>query len=265
MDIRFDGKTALITGGTDGIGLAAAELFGSLGAKVAVCGTRQEKLQRALERLEGQGITAFGEPCDVSDGRALADFSAHAAAALGPVDIWVGNAAICPQYSILDTDEALWDRTVNTNLKSVYLFSRIAFDAMRDRGGVLLLASSFASLFPSVGSGAYAATKAAVSSMVRTLAAEMAPYGIRVNGYIPGVINTEMNRERIAADGESLKSAIALQSFGEPVDVAWALAFLASGYARYITGTALEISGGKMGVQNPARAWQDRETREKNR
>lgn len=265
MDIRFDGKTVLITGGTDGIGLASAELFGSLGAKVAVCGTNPEKLKRALERLERQGVTAFGEPCDVSEGRALADFSTNAAAALGPVDVWVGNAAVCPQYSILDTDEALWDRTVNTNLKSVYLFSRIAFDAMRDRGGVLLLASSFAALFPSVGSGVYAATKAAVSSMVKTLAAEMAPYGIRVNGYIPGVINTEMNRERIAADAEPLRSAIALQSFGEPVDVAWALAFLASDYARYITGTALEISGGKMGVQNPARAWRDRETRERTR
>ena len=74
-----------------------------------------------------------------------------------------------------------------------------------------------------------------------------------------------MNRERIAADAEPLRSAIALQSFGEPVDVAWALAFLASDYARYITGTALEISGGKMGVQNPARAWRDRETRERTR
>ena len=101
----------------------------------------------------------------------------------------------------------------------------------RDRGGVLLLASSFAARFPSVGSGVYAATKAGVSSMVKTLAAEMAPYGIRVNGYIPGVINTEMNRARIAADEDALKSAIALQSFGEPIDVAWALALGAGGPA----------------------------------
>lgn len=262
MNIRFDGKVALITGGSDGIGLAGAELFGSLGAKIAICGTNPGKLTRALDGLRQKGLTVFGETCDVSDGPALEAFAAHAAGALGPVDIWVGNAAVCPQYSILDTEEDVWDKTVNTNLKSVYLSARIAFSAMRDRGGVLLLASSFAALFPSVGSGAYAATKAGVSSMVKTLAAEMAPYGIRVNGYIPGVINTEMNRARIAADGDALKSAIALQSFGEPIDVAWALAFLASDYARYITGTALEISGGKMGVQNPARAWQDQKTRD---
>lgn len=263
MDIRFDGKTVLITGGTDGIGFSAAELFGSLGARTAICGTNSEKLTRALERLRQKDLTVFGETCDVSDGRALKTFADHAAGALGPVDIWIGNAAVCPQYSILGTDEAVWDKTVNTNLKSVYLFSKIAFAAMRERGGVLLLASSFAALFPSVGSGVYAATKAGVASMVKTLAAEMAPYGIRVNGYIPGVINTEMNRARIAADGDALRSAIALQSFGEPVDVAWALAFLASDYARYITGAALEISGGKMGVQNPARAWEDRRAWEK--
>ncbi len=261
MNIRFDGKVVLITGGSDGIGLAAAELFGSLGAKTAICGTNPEKLTRAEEYLGQKGVDVFGEICDVSNGKALERFAADTAARLGPVDIWVGNAAICPQHSILDTPENVWDRTVDTNLTSVYRFARIAFSAMRERGGVLLLASSFAAMFPSVGSGAYAATKAAVGSMVKTLAAEMAPYGIRVNGYVPGVIDTQMNRARIAAAGDALKSAIALQSFGEPVDVAWALAFLASDYARYITGTSLEITGGKMGVQNPEKAWQDKETR----
>lgn len=261
MNIRFDGKVVLITGGSDGIGLAVAELFGSLGAKTAICGTDPEKLARAEDYLRQKGVDVYGEICDVSNGKALERFAADAAARLGPVDIWVGNAAICPQYSILDTPEDVWVRTVDTNLTSVYRFARIAFSAMRERGGVLLLASSFAALFPSVGSGAYAATKAAVSSMVKTLAAEMAPYGIRVNGYVPGVIDTQMNRARIAAAGDALRSAIALQSFGEPVDVAWALAFLASDYARYITGTALEITGGKMGVQNPEKAWQDKEAR----
>ena len=166
-----------------------------------------------------------------------------------------------PQYSIIDTDEAMWDKTMDTNVKSVYLGARIAFRSMKDRGGVILIASSFAAVFPSVGSGAYAATKSAVTSMIKTLAAELAPYGIRVNGYIPGVINTDLTRPVISVNGEAMKQAIAMQGFGQPDDVAWALAFLASGYARYITGTTLEISGGKMGVQNPAKAWKDKETR----
>src|SRR5699024_10164349 len=99
-------------------------------------------------------------------------------------------------------------RTVDTNLKSVYLGARIGYQAMKERGGVMLLASSFAALFPSVGSGVYAATKSAISSMVRTLAAELAPYGIRVNGYIPGVIDTEMNQALIAERGEQLLAPI---------------------------------------------------------
>lgn len=261
MDIRFDNKVALITGGTSGIGLAFAELAGSLGAKVAVCGTNPNKLSKALEELRGKGITAYGETCDVSDGAALQAFADHTQAELGPIDIWVSNAGVYPQHSIIDTTEEVWDRTVDTNLKSVYLGARIGYQAMKERGGVMLLASSFAALFPSVGSGVYAATKSAISSMVRTLAAELAPYGIRVNGYIPGVIDTEMNQALIAERGEQLLAPIALRTFGHAEDVAWAMAFLASDYARYITGTCLEISGGKMGVQNPGKAWQDKETR----
>lgn len=261
MDIRFDNKMAVITGGTAGIGLAAAELFGSLGAKVAICGTNPVKLEKAVNQLKDKGITVFGETCDVSDATSLETFAAHAEAALGPMDIWVSNAGIYPQYSIIDTPENMWDKTVDTNMKSVYLGARIAFRSMKDRGGVMLLASSFSSLFPSVGSGVYAATKSAVSSMTKTLAAELAPYGIRVNAYIPGLIDTDMNRALIEEKGDELRGAIAMRTFGQAIDVAWAMAFLASDYARYITGTTLEISGGKMGVQNPHKAWQDQKTR----
>lgn len=261
MKIRFDNKVALITGGTSGIGLACAELFGSLGARVAVCGTNPAKLEQALQGLRDKGLTVYGETCDVSSAEELEAFAAHTEAELGPLDILVSNAGIYPQYSIIDTPEELWDKTVDTNMKSAYLGARIAFRSMKDRGGVMLMASSFAAVFPSVGSGVYAATKSAVSSMIKTLAAELAPYGIRVNGYIPGVIDTDMTHALTESNGAAMRDVIAMREFGQPIDVAWAMAFLASDYARYITGTTLEISGGKMGVQNPGKAWKDKELR----
>jgi len=115
---------------------------------------------------------------------------------------------------------------------------------------------------PSVGSGVYAATKSAITSMTKTLAAELAPYDIRVNGYIPGLIITDMTRDIAEANEEAMRSVIAMNKFGKPDDIAWAMAFLASDYASYITGTTLEISGGKFGVQNAAKAWTDKEKRE---
>ena len=261
MNIRYDGKTVLITGGTAGIGLATAQVFGSLGAKVAICGTNPTKLGKAVEALKSAGIDVYGQVCNVADAASMDDFASNTEKALGPVDVWILNAGIYPQFSIIDTDETVFDQVLDVNIKAVYLGARIAYKAMKDRGGVILMASSFASLFPSVGSGAYAASKSAVGSMIKTLAAELAPYRIRVNGYIPGVILTDMTAPVRAVNAEGMKSAIAMREFGKPEDVSWALAFLASDYASYITGTTLEISGGKMGVQNPAKAWADKDAR----
>ncbi len=264
MNIRFDNKTILITGATAGIGLAAAELFASLGGNVAICGTRQARLDAALDQVRQSGPNVWGRLCDVADDQALTDFTTETRERFGTLDVWIGNAAVYPQYSIIDTPPDVWDKALSTNLRPAYLGARLARDMMGP-GGVLLLASSFAALMPSIGSGVYAATKAAISSMVKTLAAELAPYGVRVNGYIPGVIATELTGGVISENGEAMKQAIALRRFGEPIDVAWSLAFLASDYARYVTGTLVEISGGKLGVQNPGKAWTDAAKRGNNK
>jgi NAD(P)-dependent dehydrogenase (short-subunit alcohol dehydrogenase family) len=255
MQLDFTGKTVVVTGGTSGIGLAIAELFARLNADVSICARSAKNVEQVVDDLRFRGFSAHGSSVDVADSRSMFDYADAVEDKFGGIDVWISNAGVYPQHRIVDTPEDVWERTLRTNMTSIYLGARIARDKMAGRGGVLLNASSFASVMPSVGSGLYAATKAAVTSMTKTLAAELAPYGIRVNGYIPGVIDTPMTRPLLDANGEAMRKTIAMNRFGAPEEVATAVAFLASPYAGYISGTSLEISGGKFCVQNPDADW----------
>ena len=167
------------------------------------------------------------------------------------------NAGIFVPHKLIDTPEHLWQKTIDVNVKSIYYGGLIAADKIKKRGGgVLINGGSFSSVIPSVGSGAYAASKAAVSSLTRTFAAELAPFNIRVIEYIPGVITTPMTKRVIQAKGSTLKSQIAQQRFGDGEDIANVIVFLASDFASFITGVSVEISGGKFCVQNPEAAWE---------
>jgi len=262
MNIDYTGKVVLITGGTAGIGYACAQLFLELGASVAICGSSEGKLSAAVDGLKKVSDKVYGEICNVGDPQSLRAFADHTKEAFGGIDVWISNAGVCPAYDIIDTPDDVFDTAFDVNVKAVHVGAKIAYEMMKDRGGVILLASSFATIIPSVGSGIYAATKCAVSSMVKTLAAELAPYNIRVNGYIPGVINTDMTRPATSKNGEAMAKVISMQKFGDPVEIAYAAAFLASEYAGYITGTCLEISGGKFSVQNAPVAWDNKISRE---
>lgn len=256
MQLDFTGKTVVVTGGTSGIGLAIATLFAELNAKVSVCARSAENVDRVVANLRSRGFEAHGKSVDVADSGSMFAYAKEVQATFGDIDVWISNAGVYPQYKLIDTPEDVWEKTIRTNMTSIYLGGRIARDTMSGRGGVLINASSFASVMSSVGSGLYAATKAAVTSMTKTLAAELAPYGIRVNCYIPGVIDTAMTHPLLEKNGEAMRRTIALNRFGKPSDVATAVAFLASPYADYISGTSLEISGGKFCTQNPTAAWE---------
>lgn len=256
MDINLNNMVAVITGGTAGIGLATAELFAREGAEIAICSRKKSNITTALAYLKERGLNAYGEAVDVSDRSGLFAFADRVEEKFGGIDIWVSNAGIFPQYKIIDISEDLWQDTIDINLKSVYYGGLIAVKKIKKRGGgVLINAASFASLIPAVGSGVYAATKAAVVSVTKSLAAELAPFHIRVVGFIPGVIKTPMTEPWIEEKGEILASQSALQRIGGAEEVANALLFLASDKASYITGTCLEITGGKFCVQNPQDAW----------
>ena len=256
MDINLKDKVAVITGGTEGIGYATAELFAKEGAQVAICSRSQEKVERAVGQLESQGLKVFGQSVDVSDRERLFAFADDVEKKYGGIDVWVSNASIMPAMKIVETTDEMWHKTLDINLGSVYYGGVIAADKFKKRGGgVLINAASFSTLMPSVGTGVYASTKAAIASMTKSLAAELAPLNVRVVGYIPGVIETPMTKEWIDKKGEILASQAALQRVGQAAEIAAVLLFLASDKASYITGTCLEVTGGKFCVQNPADAW----------
>jgi len=182
------------------------------------------------------------------DIRALFD---QAAADFGQIDVFINNAGIYPQVALMDMTADYWDKVMAINLRSVLLCAQNFYRYNKERGGVLLNASSYAALIGSAGSAAYAASKAAVHSLTKTLAAELAPYGIRVSGFVPGVIATDMTAGVVDSRGDQLLSQIAWHRLGTPEDVAKAVVFLGSDAADYMTGAFVEISGGKLCVQNP--------------
>ncbi|MDR3563704.1 MAG: SDR family NAD(P)-dependent oxidoreductase [Negativicutes bacterium] len=256
MDLGLTGKVTVITGGATGIGAACARAFAAEGCKLAICGRSQEKLDTAKKEFAAVGHQMVALSADASDEAALTAFAAEVYRHYGKIDIWINNAGISPKRRLIEMSGDEWDDVMRINLKSAFLGAKIAATYMRKSGGgVILNAASITANMPLATGGAYAATKAAIVSLTKSLAAELAPYGIRVNAYMPGFIRTELNKERAAQQEAYLTSQVALKRLGTPEDVAPTLLFLASGLAGYITGSAVEISGGKFVIQNPDVPW----------
>ena len=256
MEITLKDKVSVITGGTAGIGLKIAEVFAKADSKIAICSRKQSNLESALDHLKMEGLSAYSETVDVSKRSEIFAFADNVEKEFGGIDIWVSNAGICPLYKLVDTPEDILQRVMDVNIKSVYYGGLIAKDKFTKRGGgVLINAASYTTLIPSVGMGAYSVSKAAIYSMTRIFAAELAPLNIRVFCYIPGIIETNMTSDIIKAKKDILENQIALHRIGNCEDVANAVLFMASDKATYITGSYVEISGGKFCVQNPEAAW----------
>ena len=257
MDLHLKGKTAVITGGGTGIGKATALEFAKEGVHIAVCGRRCEPLEEMEKIFRDKQYDFYSEQCDVSDHNAMEEFAWNVYQKYGSIDIWVNNAGIAIDKALLDYTDEDWDQVMSIDLRAVFDCTRLAAFYMRKgrKGGVILNASSYASLIPHANGAIYAAAKSAVSSLTKTSAANLAPYGIRVIGYVPGMINTGISKESIAKFGQDLVKNISLQRLGNPEDLAKPLVFLTSDAARYITGTDIEITGGKFAVQDCSLGW----------
>jgi 3-oxoacyl-[acyl-carrier protein] reductase len=237
-------RTALVTGATGGIGGAIARAFHRQGATVAVSGRQKEKLERIANELAARVCVL---PCDLSDRTAVARLIDEASSKLGRVDILVNNAGLTRDNLFMVMKDEQWDEVIAVNLTSSFMLMRAAVRSMmraRTGYGRIINISSVSGVVGNPGQGNYAASKAGLIGMSKSLAREVASRGITVNCIAPGFISTPMtdvlNEKQVGA----IKEAIPAQRFGSPADVAFACVYLASSEAGYVTGQTLHVNGG---------------------
>ena len=241
---ELHGKTALITGASRGIGLAAAERLVAEGARVCVTARKPEALAAAVEQLGGPEH-AIGVAGRADDAEHQAEAVARTLEAFGSLDILVNNAGVNPAYSrMLDLDTAAFRKVFEVNVISALSWVREAHKAwMGEHGGAVVNIASVAGLGPAAMIGAYAASKAALLQLTVQLAEELSP-GIRVNAVAPAVVKTSFAAALYEGREEKVAAGYALGRLGVPQDVAGAVAFLASADAAWLTGQTLVVDGG---------------------
>ena len=249
--MRLGGRTAIITGGAAGIGRATAELFAEEGARVVVADLDEASGNEAVSVIKGKGGEAIFVATDVSRENDAQRLCEEALRAFGRVDILVNNAAAFVLKGLEASIED-WRRSLDVNVVGTALVSRFAVEAMKRSGsGAIVNLGSISSFVAQPQFVTYSATKAALVQMTRNMALDLAPFGIRVNCVCPGTILTRASQDHMERVGMSLEEFVAeegpkhlLGRVGKPREVAYAILFLASDEASFITGTHLMVDGG---------------------
>jgi 3-oxoacyl-[acyl-carrier protein] reductase len=240
------GKCTLVTGASGGIGEEIAVALHGQGATVALSGTRRDKLDAVAAKI---GSRVHVLPCDLRDRAQVANLVAEAEAAMGQLDILVNNAGVTKDNLFMRMRDEEWDEVIAINLTSAFILCRAALrNMMRRRAGRIINISSVSGVLGNPGQGNYAASKAGLVGMTKSLAREVASRGITANCIAPGFIETPMTHGLNEKQTEAIAGAIPAGAFGKPGDIAAAAVFLASDEARYITGETLHINGGMVMV-----------------
>ena len=236
-------KVAIVTGGSRGIGLAIAESLADAGATIAVIGRNGERAKQAAAALSGAGHQGYA--CDVADPFQVTDTVKAIQEGLGSVDILINNAGLTRDNLLMRMKDEEFDEVIATNLKGAFNFTRaVTRSMMKKRDGVILNITSVVGLIGNAGQTNYAASKAGMIGMTKSVAKELGSRGVRCNALAPGFIRTDMTAELSDDQIESLQSLIPLGRLGETDDISGGVRFLVSPAARYITGQVLAVDGG---------------------
>ena len=245
----MDGRVALVSGASSGLGRHFAGVLARAGARVALGARRSDKTKEAADEIAAAGGTAVAVTLDVTDEASIDAALDAIEAKLGRVDTLVNNAGVASVQPSLDVDSKAWDRILDTNLKGAWLLARACASRLVDGGasGAIVNIASVIGHRVSGGVMPYAVSKAGMVHMTRVLAMEWARHGIRVNAIAPGYIETGLNRAFLRSEaGERLRARVPQRRFGEPDDLDGALLLLASDAGRFITGVSLPVDGGHL-------------------
>lgn len=241
----LNGKTAIVTGASGGIGRAVALRLAADGADVACFGQNAERLQETVDAITRLGRRASVHQVDSKSPEAIQAGVAQVEKAWGRIDILVNNAGVTKDGLLIRMSAADWDEVMAVNLRSTFLFSKAAArPMMKQRGGSIVNVASIIGLIGNPGQANYAASKAGIMAFTKSVAKELASRNIRANAVAPGFITTRMTDNLDGDLQKKMLEMIPLARYGKPEDVAAAVAFLASDDAAYITGQVIQVCGG---------------------